>query len=380
MPTPVNRRFFLGASAGALTAGTVLPALTAADTARRAQPAYGPPPGIAKLNANENPFGPSEGALAAMGEAARNGAYYVGNSVQILKEMIAERHGLTADHISLSAGSSGVLTYLGVAALRRGRILGPDLFWDTTALGAARQGGTLSRTAKTDDLAIDLEALEAGIADDVSLVHICNPNNPTGLLLDGETLRAFCRRAAKRTLVLVDEAYNELTDDPDANTVVPLVKEGLDVFVARTFSKIYGLAGMRIGYMISTPENAAMLQSYGLGDYAMNQAGVAAAVASYDDTRFLARSKAGIIEGREMILDAVKSAGLEALPSATNFVFVKLGGLDAEVFRQHMAGHNVLIRGIYRDYRDWSRVSVGLPPAVAQYVDALPRVLEAMNA
>jgi len=330
--------------------------------------------------AQGNWIGPSEGALQAMMEAARNGAYYVGNSVQILKEMIAERHGLTADHISLSAGSSGVLTYLGVAALRRGRILGPDLFWDTTALAAARQGGTLSRTAKTDDLAIDLEALESGIADDVSLVHICNPNNPTGLLLDGEALRAFCRRAAARTMVLVDEAYNELTDDPDASTVVPLVKEGLDVFVARTFSKIYGLAGMRIGYMISTPENAKMLQSYGLGDYAMNQAGVAAAVASYNDTRFLARSKAGIIEGREMIMDAVKRAGLEALPSSTNFVFVNLGGLNAETFRQQMAGHDVLIRGIYRDYTNWSRVSMGQLPDVQKYVAALPQVLDAMNA
>jgi histidinol-phosphate aminotransferase len=381
----INRRTFLaGATALAGGAGAAahgaMPLHLAGASAAAAVPAYGPAGGVAKLNANENPYGPSPAALVQMHEASKLGAYYVGESVPMLKAMIAERHGVTPDHISLSAGSSGVLTYTAVAASKEGKILGPDLFWDTTALAAVRQGAEIKRLPKTDDLAIDLEAMYANITDDVSLVHVTNPNNPTGMLLDPAELRAFCKKASKKAKVLLDEAYNELTDEPATNTMVDLIIEGHDVMVARTFSKIYGLAGMRVGYMIASPENIEMLETFGLGSYALNQAGVAAAVASYNDWKFLEMSKAKIVEAREMIADAVKSQGLKALPSATNFMFVHLGDLDAEVFRAKMAEQNVLIRGIYRDYTNWSRVSMGKLEDVDMYVKALPIALDATAA
>jgi histidinol-phosphate aminotransferase len=294
--------------------------------------------------------------------------------------MIAEREGLDPEQISLSAGSSGVLTYLAVAASKQGRILGPDLFWDTTAQKAVEQGGEIVRTPKTADLAIDLDATYDAIDDSVSLVQITNPNNPTGLLLDGDALRSFCRKASKKAIVLVDEAYNELTDDPEYNSMVGLIKEGHNVVVARTFSKIYGLAGMRVGYMMASPENTELMNRYGLGDYAMNQAGVAAAIASYNDSGFLAISKSKIVEAREMVLQATREVGLKPLPSQTNFVFVNLGKLNAEIFRQKMAARNVLIRGIYGDYTNWSRVSMGRLEDVERYVKALPSVLDEMSA
>jgi len=108
----------------------------------------------------------------------------------------------------------------------------------------------------------------------------------------------------------------------------------------------------------------------------MNQAGLAAAIASYNDEAFLKMSKSKIVEGREMVFDAVKANGLIALPSATNFIFVDLGSANAEIFRQKMAEQNVLVRGIYQDYNNWSRVSMGLISDVQQYVDAMPRALE----
>jgi histidinol-phosphate aminotransferase len=267
-----------------------------------------------------------------------------------------------------------------VAASKQGSILGPDLFWDTTANKAVQQGGEIVRIAKTPDLAIDLDAMYDAIDDSVAMVQITNPNNPTGMLLDGDALRAFCRKASKKCIVLVDEAYNELTEDPEYNSMVPLIREGHDVVVARTFSKIYGLAGMRVGYMIASPENTERVNRFGLGDYAMNQAGVAAAVASYDDFGFLAISKSKIIEAREMVTQATSELGLKPLPSQTNFVFVDLGSLDAEVFRQKMAARNVLIRGVYRDYTNFSRVSMGRLADVERYVKALPAVLDEMNA
>jgi len=392
MSNPVSRRGFLGGSAlvaGAL-ASSVIPirsamaasttAPTTAPTAASSNLLYGPASGIAKLNANENPYGPSKKALTAMAEASSKGAYYVGESVPRLLDMIAERHGITPEYLSLSSGSSGVLTYLAVAKARQGKILGPDLFWDTTTRAALRQGGEMKRIVKTLDLSTDLDALYASITPDVSMVQICNPNNPTGMMLAPEKLKAFCIKASKKCTVLIDEAYNEITDDPEANTMLSLVKEGHDVLIARTFSKLYGLAGLRVGYMIASPENSAMLQAFGLGNYAMNQAGIAAAVASYDDFAFLKYSKQRIIEARGIILDAVKENGLTAAPSQTNFVFVDLGKLNAETFRAEMAKQQVMIRGIYQDYTNWSRVSCGIIDDVKQYASAMPKALAAMNA
>ena len=340
---------------------------------------FGPASGIAKLNANENPYGPSPKALKAIVEASAHGAYYVRRSAQRLREMIAERHGLSTGYVVLSSGSSGVLTYLALAATQQGKILAPDLFWDTTSLmGVRNSRNGIVRLPKSASLSIDLEAMEGALDSDISMVHVTNPNNPTGMVLDSDELRAFCSRASEKCTVLVDEAYNELTADPATSTMVPLVKAGKNVAVARTFSKIYGLAGMRIGYMIAKPELLEKVKQYGLGDYGLNQAGVAAAVASYNDSAFLEYSKAKIIEAREMVSEALQQNGLTALPSETNFMFVNLGVKNAESFRKAMADRNVLIRGIYRDYTHWSRVSMGKLEDVQQYVDALPVALELM--
>ncbi len=374
-----DRRIFLKGAAAA--AGlSALSGLVGARAVTDGSDILVPEPGIAKLNANENPTGPSARAKKAIAEAAQYSAYYVGENVRRLKSMIAERHGLSTSNVALSSGSSGVLTYLAVAASRRGEILCADLFWDTTAKAAERQGAVLRRLPKSPDLSIDLGQMAAGITSAIALVHVTNPNNPTGLMQEPEALRKFCRTAAAKTYVLVDEAYNEVTDDPARNSMVDLVREGHNVAVARTFSKIYGLAGLRIGYMLGSEEIIEQVNQFSLGDYALNQAGVAAALASYNDEAFIRYSKAVILEGRGIIEEAVRSYGLRSLPSQTNFLFVDLGGLNAETFRAEMAQRGVLIRGIYRDYTNWSRVSMGRLSDVQSYVDVLPQVLEAMNA
>jgi histidinol-phosphate aminotransferase len=383
MSLSMNRRLFLGAVAGAasLVAGGQL-AGAAGQPAGPIRPTvnYGPAPGVAKLNANENPYGPSKGALEALNQAAAQGAYYVNDSVRKLRAMIAEYHGLTPEHVALSPGSSGGLVAAAVLAGQTGNILGPDLFWDTTSRAIENQQlGEIVRLPKADDLAIDLGAMYAAIDDSISMVQVTNPNNPTGMLLDPVALREFCLKASKKALVLVDEAYNELTDMPAANSMIPLVKAGHRVVVARTFSKIYGMAGLRVGYLIGPPDVIESMGRYGIGWYGLNQAGLAAAIASYEDQAFMDMSRNKIREAREMVADAVKANGLSALPSQTNFMFVDLGKLDAEKFRAAMAEENVLIRGIYRDYTHWSRVSMGRLEHVRMSVDALPRVLERLS-
>ncbi|MFT7287598.1 MAG: histidinol-phosphate aminotransferase [Halieaceae bacterium] len=380
MTADLNRRKFLFGAAGTLAVATAAKqGVALADSSpivTRMKPLYGPAPGIAKLNANENPYGPSKAALAAIQAASASGAYYVRESALALRAMIAERHGLEPEYIGLSSGSSGALVACAIAAGQKGNILGPDLFWDTTAKSVELQGiAEIERLPKNPELDIDLYDMYAAINDSVSMVQVTNPNNPTGMLKDAGELRAFCKKAATKATVLVDEAYNELTDMPEENSMVSLVKEGYDVIVARTFSKIYGLAGMRVGYIIAAPEKIEQVGRYGIGWYGLNQAGLAAAVACYEDQAFMDASRAKIREGREMVYSALKENGLTALPSQTNFIFADLGSINAEAFRQAMEKEKVLIRGIYRDYSNWSRVSMGRIEHVQMYVDALPKVL-----
>ncbi|MEM6543827.1 MAG: histidinol-phosphate transaminase [Pseudomonadota bacterium] len=380
MTADLNRRGFLVGAASALAAVTAVQSgISLADghsKMTRLKPAYGPPPGVAKLNANENPYGPSKAALAAIQEASASGAYYVRDSAMALRAMIAERNGVEPEYVALSSGSSGALVACAVEAGQQGNILGPDLFWDTTSRSVEAQGiAELKRMPKTTGLEIDLDAMYAAIDDSIAMAQVVNPNNPTGLLTDSKKLRDFCIKAAKKTTVLVDEAYNEVTDAPDENSMVPLIREGHDVIVARTFSKIYGLAGMRVGYIIAAPEKIEAIGKYGIGWYGLNQAGLAAAVASYEDLEFMAASRAKIREAREMVYAALKDNGLSGLPSQTNFIFADLGSINANDFRAAMEKENVLIRGVYRDYTNWSRVSMGRLEHVQMYVDALPKVL-----
>ena len=321
-----SRRLFIGGTvaASAIGASGISHLVSAQSVSASASPSsvmYGPKPGVAKLNANENPFGPSPKALDAIAKAsAEGGAFYAYPAAMTLLDMIAERYGITRRHISLSAGSSPILSYAALAASKNGKILGPDLFWDTTSKAPEKQGAPeIVRVANTAELDIDLDAMYAAIDDSIGMVHICNPNNPTGKVLDPNKLREFCIKASKKTLVLVDEAYNELIDEPPKHSMIPLVKAGHNVIVARTFSKIYGLAGMRVGYLIASEENTEWINRYGMGGYTLNQAGLAAAIASYNDDAFLTFSKEKIYEGKSMVMDAVKANGLTALPSSTNF-------------------------------------------------------------
>lgn len=381
-----SRRIFLGGSLAATAAGTagiITPAsLAASPMMGMPKVMYGPKTGMAKLNANENPYGPSPAALKAIAEASSSGgAYYAYNAGMYLTDMIAEEYGLSPKNISVTAGSSLILAFAALAATSKGVILGPDLFWDTTSKAPIRQGGPeIKRVANTADLDIDLDAIYNAIDDNVAMVHICNPNNPTGKILDPVKLKAFCVKASKKTLVLVDEAYNELIEDGPSHSMIPLIKQGHNIIVARTFSKIYGLAGMRVGYMLGSEENMSFINNFGLGGYSLNQAGLAAAIASYKDEAFKDFSREKVAQAKDMILSAVKENGLTALPSSTNFVFVNLGeNGDANVFQKAMAEQNVLIRGQYRTYKPWSRVSTGRIEDVKMYVDAIPKALDVMH-
>ncbi|PQA89262.1 histidinol phosphate aminotransferase [Marinicaulis flavus] len=342
--------------------------------AGHAVPGFGPPPGTALLSRNENPYGPSEKAVAAGCSATAQGAFYADRSLLYLVDMIAEKNNIPRDFISVSAGSGEGLCAAAQSWTRDGgAIAAPALFWDTTVRYAERQGAKLVTAPMKSDLNVDLDALEKIVDDSVSLVHITNPNNPTGRLLDPDELRAFILKVEGRATVLVDEAYNELTDDPEGSSMLDIVRDGKNVIVSRTFSKIYGMAGLRVGYLMARTDLTARIRSNIMSW--ISGPGLAAAIASYNDEAFLSESRAKILEGREMVVEAAQSLGLTTLPSQTNFVFMDVKG-DADAFRDEMKRRRIFIRGAYQGLPTWSRVSMGRLEDLKRYVAALPAALE----
>jgi histidinol-phosphate aminotransferase len=372
MSTVLSRRLLIG---GAMTGAAAVAALASGQVARAAPapapasdlPAdlFGPKSGVAALSRNENPYGPAPGVAAAVMEAAGKSAYYA--NPDYLIAMIAEKNAIRPEQIAVSCGSGDALAAAALALGKRGTLVVPELFWESTVRYAEAKGVKVKRIPLTKDWDIDLDAMEAAVDGETAMVQVCNPNNPTGKLLDPAKLKAFVTRVSKKTTVLIDEAYNELTLNPEKNSVMDNVRAGENVIVARTFSKIYGMAGMRIGYMMTTPDNAKMVNDYLMSSLGAPQ--IAAGVASYNDEKFLAFSKSKVTEAREMVYAAVKASGLSALPSETNFVYVKVP--DATALQKHMASKQIMIRGPYGKLTEWSRVSMGRIEDVERYTKAL---------
>ncbi|WP_448578325.1 pyridoxal phosphate-dependent aminotransferase [Thermaurantiacus sp.] len=370
----VSRRAILGATGAGLAMAVSAPAQARPDPGAVARGAFGHAPGVAFLARNENPYGPSPAALRAMAATASAGCYYANEAESRLAAMIAERHGLTPDHVMIGNGSTEVLNCATMAFGRDGGIVAPELLFEPPLSYAEKKGVAVTRVPLGPDMGMDLKALAAAVSPGVGLVHLCNPNNPTGLLVPGAAMRAFVTKVSPIAPVLVDEAYNELTDDPVAHSVVDRVKAGDRVIVTRTFSKLHGLAGLRVGYAIARPDLIAAMKGWSMSNGG-NTAGLAAAMASYDDRPFLAMSKARIVEARGMIEAAARAQGLATLPSAANFVLVRVP--DAERLRKALADRDVVIRGPYGKWTQWSRVSCGRIEDVRRYAAALPAALAA---
>ena len=348
MQTNFNRRRFLSTVGGGLALTAAAPSL--------ALDLFGPQDGVIRLSANENPYGPSPKALKAIAEVSTKGAYYPGRAFRALTQMIAEANDLPVESVVVTSGSSSVLRAAGVAFAKHGAILLPGLTFDGPLRHAERLGRELRRVPLDDELGIDLGAMQAAVKHDVGLVYICNPNNPTGIALPPEQLRSFCLAVSKVAPVLVDEAYNELTDDPQESSMVDLVRAGEPVIVTRTFSKIFGLAGLRIGYAMAPPELAQIVRNHAMSN--SNALGLAAAMATYEDEPFLEYSKQKVLEGRQMVLDTFQRHEVPTLPSQANFVYANIGR-NADKFQAAMRARGVSIRGIYQPYDTWSRVSMG---------------------
>lgn len=365
MRAVLNRRQWLLASAAAPLA--LRPILArAARRGVRAAPI--------RLHSNENPYGPSPAAQEAMTAAFGESNLYPSSKYRELASLIAKREGLTPEHVVLGAGSHEVLRMTAMAyGLVGGEVATAYPTFEGLERYATTIGAHVHRIPVDDNLVMDLAAMERRLSQAVRLVFLCNPNNPTGTITPHETLRPFVTEASRRTVVLVDEAYYELVTDPAFKTMVPLVAEGRNVIVSRTFSKVYGLAGLRVGYALARPDIAARLRQFRTGS-SINIIGLRAAIAAYKDPAFVQWSRDTIASERDRVAAKLSSLGHRSVPSQANFIFFHLGR-PIGAFQEAMAAEGILVGRPFPPHLDWCRLSIGKPEEMSAFLEAFQRVM-----
>ena len=313
----------------------------------------------ARLFANENPFGPSQKAKQAIIEALNTSYQYAFKDVQAMEDKITEYEGLQKGMVLMASGSSPVLMAAAMYFCKSGdSIITADPSYDDLPERAEGFGAKLVKVPLTAEYTLDLDAMEKAIDNTTKLVYICNPNNPTATVVDAAKLKGFCERVSKKVTVFVDEAYIDYLPNPQAVTLIESVKKGQNIIVARTFSKLYGFAGLRIGYMVAQPEMVKKLDPYCSGSMGISATSIAAALASYQDKTFLQGALQKTVASKEFLYKTLKQEGYEYIPSAANFVMFPIK-MDGKRFTDEMMKRGVGVRFWQFNNKQWCRVSIG---------------------
>jgi histidinol-phosphate aminotransferase len=327
----------------------------------------------ARLNANENPFGPSPAAKKAIMEAVDGSFRYAMKSSADLAAKIIKYEGVTQGNIMMAAGSTPLLMAAAMHYSEGGKsIITGDPSYDDLPSRAIKFGAKWVKVPLTADHKLDLDAMEAKVDSDTGLVYICNPNNPTATVVDTAKLKGFIERVSKKTTVFVDEAYINYLPNPDAVTMISAVKAGQNVIVARTFSKLYGFAGLRCGYIITQPEIISTLAKYA-DSFGMSGPTIAAAIAAYQETDFLQDALKKTIASKEYLYSVLKKEGYEYIPSSANFVMFPLK-MDRMKFSDEMYKRGVGIRTWKLAGKDYCRISIGRMDEMEAFADAFKQI------
>ncbi len=330
---------------------------------------------FAKLNSNENPFGPSKKVRTAITKSFDVACRYPSMVFKPLLEQIAETEGVSTDCIVITGGSTEGLKATGITyGIGGGEIIAADPTFQAMLRYAENFGAYVHRVPVDDDMGHDLDAMAARITNKTRLIFICNPNNPTGTLLDKNKLRDFCSSVSKKIMVFSDEAYYDFITEPDYPSMVELVKEGMNVIVSKTFSKVYGLAGMRIGYLVARPDIAKRLRSNVMA--MTNVLAIEAAKEALKDDEFYKFSISKNVEAKNAIYQTLDNLNLEYIKSHTNFVFFKTGRPISDMITA-MEKENVLIGRPFPPFDKWARISTGTMSDMASFDMALRKVMKA---
>jgi histidinol-phosphate aminotransferase len=332
---------------------------------------------VAIMGANESPFGPSKKAVAAMIEKASLTARYADAEGEELKKQIAAIEGVDPQQIFLANGSTPILAAFGeiIAAKGKGQLVTSIATYEGVPRSVLEYGAELVTAPLTADFGIDLDAMAKKISKKTTATYVCNPNNPTGNMVDPVKLRAFAIEASKTAPCFIDEAYLHLCDDFNANVMTSLVREGHNVVIGRTFSKIYGMAGQRLGYGIAQPE-LAMKMAMATRMGGVNHLGIIAAMASLSDAEFVPAMQPKFKAGRERLHKIATDLGRKVAgnPQAS-FVFFDVGMPNKEFADKMMAEGVRVVGRAWPGYENWTRICVGEDWEMDRCEAALKKVL-----
>jgi histidinol-phosphate aminotransferase len=329
----------------------------------------------ARLLANENPLGIAPSAKEAIIKAADSGNRYAFSEFGQLKQLIATDEGVGPETIMMSPGSSDILMAAAdYYAKGGGTILTSAMTYDDLLSRAEKFGAKIVALPMKKDYTFDLEAIKAKLTPDVKLVYIVNPNNPTGTILPTAELEAFCREVSPKVPVFIDEAYIDFYEPADRPKLGKLVAEGKNVILARTFSKIHGFAGLRLGYAIAQPDVLKALKPYTNGEFAVSITTLMAGIASYKDKEWQNHCRAENAKARTYTTKALADMGYEVIPSSANFILFPIR-MKGKTFSNQMFANGIGIQTREFDGQPFCRVSVGTMDEMAMFIDSFKKVV-----
>ena len=329
--------------------------------------------GSAKLASNENPLGPSPKAVAALRERLEELHLYPDGGCFHLRRALAAKLGVAPERLVFGNGSNELIELAVRTFLRPGdeALLSQGTF---VAYGLALDAmGAALRTVPLKDFGYDLEGMARALTPETRCVFLANPNNPTGTVYGRAEWQDFIERVGPDVLVVADEAYFEYVSDPDYPDSLDDHREDRAVLTLRTFSKAYGLAGLRIGYGIAHPEIVAMMNQV-REPFNVNAAAQWAATAAVDDTEHLRRSIEVNLQGLALLAEGLAALGVEWVPSQANFILVRTGQVG-RVYEE-LLRRGVIVRPVGPEFPEHVRVTVGTPDENRKFLDGLSRILD----
>jgi histidinol-phosphate aminotransferase len=331
------------------------------------------PQSIVKLASNENPLGPSPAARAAIIAGATTAALYPDFDTFALRTALSGHLGVSADRILPGEGSSDHIVLVARAFLEPGKSALISQYSFAAYQGAVASVGARTIVVPARDFAVDLEGMLAAIDPTVAVIYLATVNNPTGTRLEAAALQRFLARVPEHIVVVLDEAYREYLDPADRPDTDHLPETRANVVVLRTFSKIYGLAGLRVGYAIADPGMIRVLRRLQL-PFSVSALAEAAAVAALGDQEFAEQARLLNTAGRVRIQGELAARKIEYVPSHGNFILLRVG--DGRAVFQALQRRGVIVRPV-DNYQlpQWVRVSVGLPHENERFLRTLLEVM-----
>lgn len=322
-----------------------------------------------KLSSNENPHGPSPMAKKAMMEAVNSSNRYPWEVTSQLREKIGAMYGLSMDHVAIGAGSSELLGVVSVmAALQKGNAVAPDPTFRLWMPAAKKTGLPIKLVPLTSGKVTDLQRIKDTIDTNTKMVYICNPANPTGTIIPANELETFIKDIAPKCIILLDEAYTEFSDEP---SMAKLVNDYPNLVVAKTFSKIYGMAGARVGFALAHPQTIKQLNDLQpWANAGASAVALAGAVASLGDKEFVSFCKKENQKSKSIFYTALDKTGMQYIPSHTSFVYFDSSAYGKDV-RTVLESKQIVGARTFEEGSKWLRLSIGTKDEMQKVSDTL---------